>query len=209
MSDIGNKIIFSKNLKYYLDRLGKDRKEVCNDLGFKYSTFCEWVSAKKYPRIDKIELLANYFGILKSDLIEDKSTHAAKEPLPHRIPVLGQIAAGLPLYAAEHIEGYTYTERNGGAEYFALKVKGDSMTAAGIKDGDIITVRRQPEVDNGEVAVVRVNKENATVKRFKKDGNTVQLIPQSFNPEHQIQIYDLKTTDIEIIGKVVESKTEF
>lgn len=209
MSDIGNKIIFSKNLKYYLDRLGKDRKEVCNDLGFKYSTFCEWVSAKKYPRIDKIELLANYFGILKSDLIEDKSTHAAKEPLPHRIPILGQIAAGLPLYAEEHIEGYTYTERNGGAEYFALKVKGDSMTAAGIKDGDTIIVRRQPEVDNGDIAVVLVNKEDATVKRFKQDGNTVQLIPQSFNPEHQIQIYDLKTTDIEIIGKVVESKTEF
>ena len=209
MSDIGNKTIFSKNLKYYLNRLGKDRKEVCNDLGFKYSTFCEWVSAKKYPRIDKIELLANYFGILKSDLIEDKSTRTAKEPLPRRIPVLGQIAAGLPLYAAEQIEGYTYTERNGGAEYFALKVKGDSMTAVGIKDGDIITVRRQPEVENGQIAVVRINKENATVKRFQKDGNTVQLIPQSFNPEHQIQIYDLKTTDIEIIGKVVESKTEF
>ena len=72
MSDLGNKIIFSKNLKYYLDKSGKDRKEICNALGFKYSTFCEWVSAKKYPRIDKIELLANYFGILKSDLIEDK-----------------------------------------------------------------------------------------------------------------------------------------
>ena len=83
------------------------------------------------------------------------------------------------------------------------------MTAAGIKDGDTIIVRRQPEVDNGDIAVVLVNKEDATVKRFKKDGNTVQLIPQSFNPEHQIQIYDLKTTDLEIIGKVVESKTEF
>ncbi len=73
MSDIGNKIIFSNNLKYYLDKTNKDRKEICEELGFKYSTFCEWVNAKKYPRIDKIELLANYFGILKSDLIEDKS----------------------------------------------------------------------------------------------------------------------------------------
>ena len=73
MSDLGNKLTFSKNLKYYLERSGKDRKEVCSDLGFKYSTFCEWISAKKYPRIDKIELLANYFKILKSDLIEDKT----------------------------------------------------------------------------------------------------------------------------------------
>ena len=82
MSDLGNKIVFSKNLKYYLDKSGKDRKEVCNALGFKYSTFCEWVSAKKYPRIDKIELLANYFGILKSDLIEDKGrkSNAEKQP---------------------------------------------------------------------------------------------------------------------------------
>lgn len=79
MNDIGNKTIFSKNLKYYLEQTGKDRKEICNDLGLKYSTFCEWISGKKYPRIDKIELLANYFKILKSDLIEDKSVNIAEK----------------------------------------------------------------------------------------------------------------------------------
>lgn len=130
-------------------------------------------------------------------------------PIIHKIPILGRIAAGLPLYAEEHIEGYTYTERNGGAEYFALRVKGDSMNAAQINDGSMIIVRRQPEVDNGQIAVVRVNKDDATVKRFKQEGNIIQLIPQSYNPEHQIQIYDLKNTDIEIIGKVVECKVEF
>ena len=130
-------------------------------------------------------------------------------PIIHKIPILGRIAAGLPLYAEEHIEGYTYTEHNGGAEYFALRVKGDSMNAALINDGSLIIVRRQPEVENGQIAVVRVEKDDATVKRFRQDGDTVQLIPQSYNPTHQTQIYDLKNTNIEIIGKVVECKVEF
>lgn len=71
MSNIGNKEIFAKNLSFYLNRCGKDQKEVAEIVGVAPSTFNEWVKAKKYPRIDKIEILANYFGILKSDLIED------------------------------------------------------------------------------------------------------------------------------------------
>lgn len=72
MSNIGNKETFAKNLSYYLQRSGRDQKEVAEVLGVAPSTFNEWVKAKKYPRIDKIEMLANYFGILKSDLIEEK-----------------------------------------------------------------------------------------------------------------------------------------
>lgn len=72
MSDLGNKEIFSKNLKYYMALNDKNRQQISDDLKIKYSTLCEWVSGKKYPRIDKIELLANYFKIKKSDLIEDK-----------------------------------------------------------------------------------------------------------------------------------------
>lgn len=207
MSEEHFREIFSKNLNYYMNQQGIKQSDLVKHFHLAKSTISSWCTGVKLPRMDKIEALARFLNVNNSDLLENKQ--ASSTPLPHRIPILGQIAAGLPLYAAEQIEGYTYTERNGGAEYFALKVKGDSMTAAGIKDGDTITVRRQPEVDNGDIAVVLVNKEDATVKRFKQDGNTVQLIPQSFNPEHQIQIYDLKTTDIEIIGKVVESKTEF
>ena len=73
MSNIGNKEIFAKNLAYYLERSGKDQREVAEVLGVAPSTFNEWMKAKKYPRIDKIEMLANYFGILKSDLIEEVS----------------------------------------------------------------------------------------------------------------------------------------
>lgn len=71
MSSIGNKEVFARNLSYYLRLSGRDQKEVAEVVGVAPSTFNEWVKGKKYPRIDKIELLANYFGILKSDLIED------------------------------------------------------------------------------------------------------------------------------------------
>lgn len=125
----------------------------------------------------------------------------------HRIPILGRISAGLPLYAEQHIEGYTVTDLNGQAEYFALVVHGDSMNALGINDGYRIIVRRQDTVENGEVAVVMVGDEDATVKRFYATGSTVTLMPQSTNPEHQPQIYDTSKTKIRVIGRVV--KVEF
>ena len=67
-----NKKIMSKNLKKYMELKGKTRIDICNDLKISYTTFADWVNGKVYPRIDKLELLANYFGIDKSDLIEDK-----------------------------------------------------------------------------------------------------------------------------------------
>lgn len=72
MSDLGNKKVFSENLNYYMKLNNKDRNKICKDLGFKYTTLREWIKGTAYPRIDKIELLANYFGIQKSDLIEKK-----------------------------------------------------------------------------------------------------------------------------------------
>lgn len=124
----------------------------------------------------------------------------------HRIPILGAIAAGLPIYAEENIEGYTLTDLNHGGEYFALRVKGDSMNAAQIMDGGLVIVRRQEEVENGEVAVVIVDQENATVKRFYQTETTVTLMPQSTNPEHRPQIYDLAQTKITVLGKVVKAE---
>lgn len=68
---LGNKEVFSRNLKKHMARSGKDRKSIADDLDFPYSTVTEWVNGKKYPRIDRIEKMAEYFGISKSDLIED------------------------------------------------------------------------------------------------------------------------------------------
>lgn len=72
MSSLGNKEILSKNLKYYIEKSGKDRRELADIWGFPYSTVSEWVNGRKYPRIDRIEVMADYFGILKSDLIEEQ-----------------------------------------------------------------------------------------------------------------------------------------
>ena len=73
MSNIGNKETMAKNLKYYIERSGKDRRELCEVWGFPYSTVTEWINGRKYPRIDRIEVMAEYFGILKSDLIEERT----------------------------------------------------------------------------------------------------------------------------------------
>jgi len=83
MSGLGNKEIFANNLRYYMDLNQKSRNQLCSDLGLKYSTVSEWLNTNKYPRIDKIEILADYFNIQKSDLIEDKekSTPSLDEQL--------------------------------------------------------------------------------------------------------------------------------
>ena len=73
MSSLGNKKIMSENIQYYMDKHHKSRSEMCDALGVKYTTFTDWVKGNTYPRIDKIELMANYFGISKSDLVEDHS----------------------------------------------------------------------------------------------------------------------------------------
>lgn len=127
----------------------------------------------------------------------------------HRIPILGRVSAGLPLYAEQNIEGYTYTDLNGVDEYFALRVHGDSMDAARINDGDVLIVRRQDCVDNGQIAVVLVDGEDATVKRFYSSEDTITLVPQSTNPQHQIQVYDAKKIDIRVLGRVVENKIQY
>lgn len=72
MSDLGNKEIMSKNIRHYMDINNVTRQDMCNALGVKYTTLTDWIKGNAYPRIDKIELMANYFGINKSDLVEEK-----------------------------------------------------------------------------------------------------------------------------------------
>ena len=206
--------------------LGLTMLEVAKKVGVSEGTISRWESGDiANMRRDKIVALAKALKTTPSFIMDcDGETFSSVQndniplnqevgtpynPVVHEIPILGRIAAGLPIYAEQNIEDYTYTDRNGGAEYFALRVKGDSMSAAHINDGSIIIVRRQPEVDNGQIAVVRVDKDDATVKRFRQEGNLVHLIAHSFNPEHQVQTYNLKNTKIDVIGKVVECRVEF
>ena len=117
--------------------------------------------------------------------------------------MLFRSAAGAPIYAEENIEGYTFTDFNGGAEYFALRVRGDSMNAVRIYDGDLVIVRKQDIVENGEIAAVLIEQE-ATLKRFSRSGDIVTLMPQSTNPEHKPLVYNLKDTSVKILGLVVQ-----
>lgn len=79
MSNIGNKETFSRNLTYYVEHSGKTQKLIAEDLGIARSVLNEWMKGKKYPRIDKIEMLADYFGLKKSDLIEERGWEEKKE----------------------------------------------------------------------------------------------------------------------------------
>lgn len=79
MNSLGNKAIMAENLKYYIERSGKERKELAEIWGFPYSTVSEWLTGRKYPRIDRIEIMADYFGIQKSDLIEARKEKPAED----------------------------------------------------------------------------------------------------------------------------------
>ena len=91
-------------------------------------------------------------------------------------------------------------------EYLALRVKGDSM-APKISEGDVAIIRQQPTVENGQIAAVRVADDTATLKKFYQNGSQVTLVP--LNPDYPTQIYDLRETHIDIIGRLVELRAKF
>lgn len=205
---------FKEMLQYLRKRNNLSQNELAQKLGLAASTIGMYETGKREPNIETLEAIADYFNVDMNFLLGEpeniiKKIGGVPYTTSKRIPILGYISAGLPLYAEEHIEGYTYTDLNHGSEYFALRVKGDSMTAAQIFDNNILIVRKQSTVENGEIAVVIVDGENATVKRFYQKGDIVTLSPQSLNPQHLPQVYDLKQITIRIIGKVVRNQIDF
>lgn len=98
-----NKSIFARNLKKQMDMAGKSRRDLCEALGVSYYTITDWVNAKKYPRMDKVELLAQYFGIMKSDLIEEKEKPSDTEGLSENHIKLIEFAKSVPEDKAEMI----------------------------------------------------------------------------------------------------------
>lgn len=202
MSTLGNKEIMAQNIRYYLKRYGKTQKEICKDLGFKEMTFSDWVNAKTYPRIDKIEKIANYFHVQKADLVEEKRKPLKNiVPIERRmVPIIGQIAAGKPILADEHIEAFLPCDTGVHAD-FGLVVSGDSMIGADIHDGDVVFIRSQPIVDDGQIAAVRID-DDATLKRFYKNPDGCTLV--SMNPQYPPMIFNSDNCDsIQIIGLAV------
>jgi repressor LexA len=113
-----------------------------------------------------------------------------------QIPILGTVAAGEPAYAYEEIEGYLPYDVGGAhKDYFALRVRGKSMIGAGILPGDVVVVRRQPDANSGEI-VVAIFEDEATVKRLKRKGKEIWLMPE--NPEFE----PINGTFCRILGRV-------
>ena len=199
---LGNKEIMSKNIQYYMNVHRKSRQDMCDALGVKYTTFTDWIKGKTYPRIDKIELMANYFGISKSDLVEDRSKRTTISAI--RIPTLGKVAAGVPIDRIEDVIGQELIPANLAetGEYFALKIQGDSMYPR-IYDGDTVIVRSQCTAENGDIVIVSVNGDDATCKIFTQTPSGVMLRPLNGSYE-PIFLTEENGADCCIIGKVVE-----
>ena len=210
MSNLGNKEVMAKNIQYYMALNGKTRNDMCEALGVKYTTFTDWVKGNVYPRIDKIELMANYFGINKADLVEEHSNKPTSSSAV-TIPVLGRVAAGIPLTASEYIVD---TEEIPAAmaadgEYFGLMIKGDSMEPR-IKNGDVVIVRKQEDADDGDIVIALVNGDDAVCKRLKKYNDGISLL--SNNPAYEPMYFnnaEIVEKPVQIIGKVKELRAKF
>lgn len=128
------------------------------------------------------------------------AARSARKETTRDVPLLGRIAAGAPILAAEDIEDVMSlpTDLVGTGPVFMLRVKGDSMVDAGILDGDYVVVRRQDDARDGEIVAALVEGEEATVKRLRREGGKVLLISE--NPAYAPMVFE---RDVQIIGKVV------
>ena len=176
---------------------GISRSRAAQEMGLSNSTVTKWKNTGATPSGETLARVSAYFGVPVGELLGEA------------VPSVQEVRAGLPMYAEENIEGYIPITRKDGARYFWLRVRGDSMNAVGISENDEILVREQPEVENGQLAVVMVNGDEATVKYFRQEGSLVVLTPKSFNPVHQPQIYDLKRVQVRVVGLVVECRKVF
>ena len=233
MSSLGNKEIMAKNIKYYMELFGVDRRKITSDLNIKYTTFSDWLNAKTYPRIDKIELMANYFKISKSDLVEDThnnslSINSESAPLlsPQNINFANNqnyssytyIPIGVSAGVLKTIEGLSELPTiqlpdcimgnyAGNTDVFIMHVNGDSMNRL-FNDGDSIMCTPLPSfthIENGDVVVVELHGEY-TVKHFFHDqtNNRVILRPDSTNPIHTDIILSYEQAEeLQLIGIVV------
>lgn len=172
-------------------------------------------SGRTYPTFIVLKAIAEVCDVpltFFTECNEDFETSSAGNPLKSEeshlavIPILGIIQAGDPILAYQNIIGYEYlpVEMTKSGKYFGLKVVGDSMNNSRIHDGDIILVRSQEEVANGEIAVILVNGENATIKKFFRTDSMITLMPDSSNKIHQPQFFNITKNDIKILGKVIK-----
>ena len=177
--------------------------ELASALGVSDKAVSTWEMEKKTPRMGTLQALADYFGVSKSYLIEDSQPeipHGFQAlPTMKKIPRVGRIACGEPILAEENIETYDNVPDNWKAG-FTLICVGDSM-APKIQDGDLVAIRQQEQVENGQIAAVLIDNE-ATLKRVYVYPDKLILRPE--NPDYEpIVIMNGESSTIRIEGRAV------
>lgn len=196
--------ILVQNIKKYCELKGIKPTIACRESGAGKSLMSQIESRGIVPSIAKVQLLADYLGVTVSELLGEETR--SKNVL--RIPVLGTIRAGVPLEAIEDIldwEELPASWGDGGRQYFALRVYGDSMYPSYL-EGDIVILRKQDTCDSGDDCAVLVNGQDATLKEVRlRENGGLELRPR--NPAYPPKLYapeEVENLPVTILGVVVE-----
>ena len=197
-----NKYIFSENLKRLMNIREKSSVDVIRDLKISQSTFSDWYTGKKLPRMNTVEMLAKYFQVTISQLLEKPKLN-----LNNRIPIFSKIPAGIPIELIEDVVDYEELDSKmftGDKEYFGVRVSGDSMYPE-YRDGDVLIVQKASDCESGQDCIVMINGNDGTFKRIKKTSEGIILQP--LNPNYEIKFYsnsEIENLPVRIIGIVKE-----
>ena len=196
------------NLRAARKAKGMTQTEVAKIIGLTQSAYSDWERGETKIDSQSLKKLAALFETSVDYLLGD--TPSVRRSV--RIPVLGDVAAGIPIEAVEDVVDYEEIDAAMAAtgDFFGLRIKGTSMEPR-IREGDVVIVRRQEDADTGDTAVVMVNGDSATVKRIKKepDGG-LWLLPNNpaYDPQH-FSPAEVAETPVRIIGRVVELRGKF
>ncbi|MFR4251233.1 MAG: LexA family protein [Christensenellales bacterium] len=194
------------------DEYDIDQKVLAIDLGVSQPTISDWENGKKQPSSKSAAKLADYFNVSIDYLLgRDDNPHPTSSPKGIKIPVLGRVAAGIPIEAIEEILDYEEIDEAMAktGDFFALRIAGTSMEPR-MKEGDVVIVRKQDSVENGEIAVVLVNGDDATCKKVSIHENGLSLV--SINPSYAPMFFtdkEVLTLPVQILGRVVELRAKF
>lgn len=198
--------MFAENLRILRERKEMTQQQLADALKISRSTIGMYEKGNREPDFETLELIADFFNVDMGRLIGNLTPKKG-----NWIPVLGSVRAGLPMEAVENILDYEEIgeEMARQGDFFALQIKGDSMEPR-IKEGDVVIVRKQPDVENGEIAIVLVNGDEATIKKVQKFAGGINLVPS--NPAYDVKTFDnhkIESLPVKIIGKVVELRAKF
>jgi len=199
--------ICAKRLKEMRESLGLTQQNIADIISVSKGTISRYESRKHSPQVSHVRIIADRLGISGEWLagVSDEK-YVNKKVEYKKVPIIGTIAAGKPIYAQEDIIDWECVPKSLAVD-FCLLVKGDSMINAGIYDGSIVYIRQQPDVETGEIAAVMVGGEEATLKRVYKSNGTITLRPE--NPKHKERFFSKKEArDVRILGKAIFYKTE-